>query len=236
MTKALIIALALHLPLFSYLALGPGFGELGSGHPGQEFAGFRPVINIQFPADGKESEALESPKLAPVRNHAPTEEQDRGKEASITSLGEALEEIDPSLDWEGHSNQAARLSPAEIPTATDKLQELTSSFAGRGVENSLDPGEEAGGAAFAEVLPRIINGELRPDYPRAALRRKQEGEVIFSISIGQNGVIEEYILEEESDPLFVKSAQEYIQAIRFDMSGQTSIPFEGDFTVSYRID
>jgi outer membrane biosynthesis protein TonB len=84
-------------------------------------------------------------------------------------------------------------------------------------------------------LPKILNSDLRPEYPRQALRRRLEGDILFVISISQDGLIEEYEVDSISDELFLQSAERYLMELRFDMQGRERKVFTGDFTVSYRL-
>jgi outer membrane biosynthesis protein TonB len=218
MTKALLIALALHLPIFGYLAYGTLSGGEGIDRPEMIEEG-RWSLEVLFLQDGPAS----------------TKEK-RGAEVQLSaaplpsSSDPAAEAV--SVDNIGSDRPSATVYESQEPRAEDSRNPTEQASSGSSFpvgESSLDALHQT------PSLPKILNSDLRPEYPRQALRRRLEGDILFVISISQDGLIEEYEVDSISDELFLQSAERYLMELRFDMQGRERKVFTGDFTVSYRL-
>lgn len=71
--------------------------------------------------------------------------------------------------------------------------------------------------------PRFLNREL-PQYPLLARRRKQEGRVVLSISIGENGCVTGIEVMEASNPIFIGPSVEAVKKSSFAPAMRNGVP------------
>jgi len=176
------------------------------------------VYHLSDPSSRGREDAT-SPPLNLIISQPLPPSQERGSESARPEERESVHEIEKAVGERGPEAQKKAKEPLEGQIGAFKSE-----------ESAQLRSQEAGGQG--QELPPLLNPHLRPQYPPGARRRRLEGRVLYKIRINAQGRIDDLELLEASHSLFVDSAREYLEALRFQApEGE----FAGSFEVIYKL-